>query len=33
MWVRLISYRLTDERLGEVGTVYRLATTLYHLAF
>jgi len=28
MWVRLISYRLTDERLGEVGTVYRLATTL-----
>jgi Transposase DDE domain len=28
MWVRIISYRLTDERLGEVGTVYRLATTL-----
>src|SRR6516162_4593926 len=24
MWVRLISYHLTDERLGEVGTVYRL---------
>ena len=28
MWVRIISYRLTDERLGEVGTVYRLATTM-----
>jgi Transposase DDE domain/Insertion element 4 transposase N-terminal len=28
MWVRIISYRLTDERLGEVGTVYRIATTL-----
>src|SRR5215472_15176678 len=28
MWVRLISYRLTDARLGEGGTVYRLATTL-----
>ena len=28
MWIRIISYRLTDERLGEVGTVYRLATTL-----
>jgi len=28
MWVRIISYRLTDERLGEVGQVYRLATTL-----
>lgn len=28
MWIRLISYRLTDERLGEVGTVYRLATTV-----
>lgn len=28
MWVRIISYRLTDERLGEVDTVYRLATTL-----
>jgi hypothetical protein len=28
MWVRIISSRLTDERLGEVGTVYRLVTTL-----
>jgi hypothetical protein len=28
MWIRMISYRLTDERLGEVDTVYRLATTL-----
>lgn len=28
MWLRIISYRLTDSRLGEVGTVYRLATTL-----
>jgi hypothetical protein len=28
MWVRIISYRLTDERLGEVGIVYRLVTTL-----
>jgi len=28
MWVRLISYRLTDERLGEVDKVYRLVTTL-----
>ena len=28
MWVRLISYRITDERLGEPGTVYRLVTTL-----
>lgn len=28
MWVRIISYRLSDERLGEVGTVYRLATTV-----
>jgi hypothetical protein len=28
MWVRIISYRLTDERLGEVGEVYRLVTTL-----
>jgi hypothetical protein len=28
MWVRIISYRLTDERLGEVGKVYRLVTTL-----
>src|SRR5256714_11472913 len=24
MWVRIISYRVTDERLGEVGQVYRL---------
>jgi hypothetical protein len=28
MWVRIISYRFTDERLGETGKVYRLATTL-----
>src|SRR5207248_3719110 len=28
MWVRIISYRLTDERLGEPGKVYRLVTTL-----
>ena len=28
MWVRIIAYRVTDERLGEVGQVYRLATTL-----
>lgn len=28
MWVRIISYRITDERLGEVGKVYRLVTTL-----
>jgi hypothetical protein len=28
MWVRIISYRFTDERLGEVGKVYRLVTTL-----
>lgn len=28
MWVRIISYRLTDERLGEKDKVYRLATTL-----
>src|SRR6266496_3530264 len=28
MGVRLISYRVTDERLGEPGQVYRLATTL-----
>jgi Transposase DDE domain len=28
MWVRIISYRVTDERLGEVGKVYRLVTTL-----
>src|SRR5216683_2644 len=28
MWVRLLSYRVTDERLGKVGQVYRLVTTL-----
>ncbi len=28
VWVRIISYRLTDERLGEEGKVYRLVTTL-----
>lgn len=28
MWVRIISYRLTDQRLGEVGKTYRLVTTL-----
>jgi hypothetical protein len=28
VWVRIISYRVTDERLGEVGKVYRLVTTL-----
>jgi len=28
MWVRIISYRVTDERLGKVGQVYRLVTTL-----
>src|SRR2546423_793668 len=28
MWVRIISYRVTDERLGEPGKVYRLVTTL-----
>src|SRR5712692_7430620 len=28
MWIRLISYRITDERLGEEGKVYRLVTTL-----
>ena len=27
-WVRIISYRVTDERLGEQGKVYRLVTTL-----
>jgi hypothetical protein len=27
-WVRIISYRVTDERLGELGKVYRLVTTL-----
>jgi hypothetical protein len=28
MWVRIISYRVTDERLGEVGQLYRLVTTV-----
>jgi hypothetical protein len=28
MWVRIISYYVTDERLGEVGKGYRLVTTL-----
>src|SRR6266568_5457732 len=28
IWVRIISYRVTDERLGEPGKVYRLVTTL-----
>jgi hypothetical protein len=28
MWVRIISYDVTDERLGEVGKGYRLVTTL-----
>ena len=28
MWVRIISYQLTDERLGEVGRTYRLVTSL-----
>ena len=28
MWVRIISYRLTDARLGEPDKVYRLVTTL-----
>ena len=27
-WVRIISYRITDARLGEEGKVYRLVTTL-----
>src|SRR5205809_2497330 len=27
-WVRIICYRLTGSRLGEVGKVYRLVTTL-----
>lgn len=27
-WVRIISYRVTDERLGEKDKVYRLVTTL-----
>lgn len=28
LWVRIISYRLTDERLGEPGKIYRVVTTL-----
>lgn len=28
LWVRILAYRVTDERLGEVGQVYRLVTTL-----
>ena len=28
MWVRILSYCVTDERLGEPGQVYRLVTTL-----
>jgi DDE family transposase len=28
MWVRIISYRVTDARVGEPGKVYRLVTTL-----
>lgn len=28
MWVRILSYRVSDERLGEPGKVYRLVTTL-----
>jgi Transposase DDE domain len=28
LWVRIISYRVTDARLGEPGQVYRLVTTL-----
>ena len=27
-WVRIISYRVTDARVGEPGKVYRLVTTL-----
>jgi Insertion element 4 transposase N-terminal/Transposase DDE domain len=27
VWMRVIEYQLTDERLGEPGQVYRLATT------
>jgi Insertion element 4 transposase N-terminal/Transposase DDE domain len=27
VWIRVIEYQLTDERLGEPGQVYRLATT------
>lgn len=28
MWVRILPYQITDERLGEPGKTYRLATTL-----
>ena len=28
LWVRILSYRVTDARLGEVGQVYRLVTTV-----
>jgi hypothetical protein len=28
MWVRIISYQVRDQRLGEVGKLYRLVTTL-----
>ncbi len=28
LWVRILSYQVTDERLGEPGKVYRLVTTL-----
>ncbi len=28
LWVRIMSYRVTDERLGEKDKVYRLVTTL-----
>ncbi len=28
MWVRILPYQITDERLGEAGKTYRLATTL-----
>src|SRR5712691_8618937 len=28
MWVRIISYQVSDERLGEPGKVYRLVTSL-----
>ena len=32
LWVRIISYQVTDERLGEPGQVYRLVTTLLKYA-
>lgn len=28
LWVRILSYQVTDERLGELGQGYRLVTTL-----